>query len=116
MPSEDTELLLKLVEARIGAMQEQLNTRSTATQTELVALRQILEDRHVEVMELIQGGFPDGDLKSHYQYHMRLIEEAQTKKAIRLEVIKKLVSGSIWSMLAYLGFKLFEWVRDHVKF
>lgn len=105
MPAiNDHELLLRIIDQHISAMKD-----------ELAAMRQASEDRHVEVMDLITGAFPDGDLKSHYQYHMRLIEEAQSRKAIRLEIWKKLLSGSIWSMLAYFGYQALQWIKDHVK-
>lgn len=79
-------------------------------------MRQASEDRHVEIMRLIEQGFPNGDLKSHYQYHMRLIEEAATKRAIRLEIWKKILAGSAWSLVAYIGWKLMEVAREYIRF
>lgn len=104
-PSPETSMILRVMDTHIEALRD-----------EMQKMREASENRHVEIMQLIEGAFPDGDLKSHYQYHMRLIEEAQARKAIRLEIWKKVLSGSIWSILAFLGFKLVEWARDHVRF
>lgn len=101
----DTDLLLNVI-----------NTQNRALKEEMAAMKQASEDRHVEVMNLITKAFPDGDLASHYQYHMRLIEEAAARKAIRLEVWKKIVSMSAWTLLGFIGLKSLEWVRDNVKF
>lgn len=100
----DTEMILEV-----------LNTHIRALKSEILATREASENRHVEVMDLIIKAFPDGDLKSHYQYHMRLVEEAAARKAIRLEVWKKLWSGSIWVLLGYIGLQLLSWAKDHVR-
>lgn len=92
-----------------------LDTHVTSIRDEMEKMRLASEARHVEVIELIEQGFPDGDLKSHYQYHMGLIEEAQNRKAIKLEIWKKLLSGSIWSVLAYAAFQSLQWIKDYVK-
>lgn len=100
MPGNDQTVLLQLMETYIASLK-----------AEIQALRQASEDRHVEVMDLITKAFPEGDLQAHHNYHMRLIEEAAARKAIRLEVTKKLVSGSVWSGLVYLAYKLLELLR-----
>lgn len=103
-PQNDT-MLLKVIDTHVTAIHERIEK-----------MNEIAEDRHAEVMQLIKGAFPDGDLKSHYQYHMRLIEEAQARKAIKLEIWKKVLSGSIWSVLAYCAYEVFKWGQNHVKF
>jgi hypothetical protein len=100
MPSENDIVILRLIQ-----------THNDTLKAEIQSLREASENRHVEVMDLITQAFPDGDLKSHYQYHMRLVEEAAARKAIRLEVWKKLVSGSVWSILVFAVYKFLEWWR-----
>lgn len=104
MPTQDINLLLQLLE-----------TYNAALKAELEALRTASEDRHVEVMDLITRAFPDGDLRAHHNYHMSLIQQAEARKAIRLEVIKKIVSGSVWSGLAYAAYKFIDWARHYVR-
>lgn len=98
------QMIIQLIEAHNRAIREELKD-----------LREASENRHVEVMELITTAFPEGDLKSHYRYHMGLIEEAASRKTIKLEVWKKIVAGSVWSMLAYAFLKFIEWAKDHVR-
>lgn len=104
-PSPETSLILKVIDTHISAVRDEMEKMRVAS-----------EARHVEVMELIEQGFPDGDLRAHNAYHKQLIEEAMNRKAIKLEIWKKVLSGSIWSVLAYCAYELFKWGQSHVKF
>lgn len=104
-PTPEIQLLLRVFDQHISAMRDDMEKARLAS-----------EARHVEVMSLIEEGFPDGDLKAHAEYHKRLIEDAMNRKSIKLEIWKKVLSGSTWSVLAYLGYQAFEWVKANVKF
>lgn len=68
------------------------------------------EFEYEKVKELVESAFPNGDLKSHHEFHLDLIEKAkeeeriaaeksEEKKQIRLEVKKKVVSGIVWAVI-----------------
>lgn len=104
LESPETKLLLRVIDQHIGALRDDMEKMKVAS-----------EDRHVQVMELIEKGFPDGDLISHRDYHKRLIEDALNRKSIKLEIWKKVLSGSIWSVLVFLAYQALDWIKN-VKF
>lgn len=99
--SPETKLLLRVLDMHVTALREEMQKD-----------REVSEDRHVEVMKLIEEGFPDGDLRGHAAYHKRLIEDELNRKSIKLEIWKKVLSGGIWSVLAYLAYNAWEWIKN----
>jgi hypothetical protein len=91
-----------------------ISTHDKTLRSEMIAMKEASENRHVEIMELVTKAFPDGDLDSHYRYHVRLIEDAAARKSIRLEIYKKLAAGSVWAIITYFALKSFTWLQSHV--
>lgn len=99
--SPETKLLLRVIDQHVTALRDDMQK-----------MREASEDRHVEILKLIEEGFPDGDLKAHNTYHKRLIEDAMNRKSIRLEIWKKVLSGSIWSILVFLAYQVIDWIKN----
>lgn len=102
MPDSNLDLLMQILDAQFRGIR-----------LELEHLKESHENSHVEILDMFKRAFPDGDLAGHQKFHQQLIDDANTRKEIRTEIIKKLAAGSAWSIVVYFGYRSLDWIKEY---
>jgi hypothetical protein len=92
---------------------------------EHVTLEDIWElmHRHIQEEERFRAdmakAFPknrhgDIDFDGHGDYHQRLIDRAAKAELARDRMLEKVVGGSLWALVGFIGLAILAYLKDHI--
>ena len=59
------------------------------------------DEKFQELIDLIKSGFPEGDPATHRAVHEGYIRQAEERKELWSSVLRQVVSGTVYSALAF---------------
>lgn len=79
-------------------------------ETQIVKRVAKLEER----VDVVEKGFPDGDIAGHARYHQMVMDEYLEKRRIRQAVVEQVVKGSVWALLLAAAGAVWTYIKEHM--
>lgn len=73
-----------------------------------------MNERHIELFNLIKSGFPEGDIEAHRRVHEGYIKDAEEKASLWRAVREKTISGAVWAALMMLAAAIWGYIKGEV--
>ena len=78
-------------------------------------MKDIVDSKFGDLENLVKSAFPDGDTYGHKAAHDKMIENNKKWGGIKTAFTEKIVTGSLYASLVFIGMLIWEKLKTEVK-